>query len=482
MVESGGAPAGKPARNGAVLAVACLAQLMVVLDVSIVNVALPSMRDSLGLSPAGLQWVVNAYTVAFAGFLLLGGRFADLFGRRRMFLCGLVLFVAASLFGGFAQNGTWLVVARAVQGLGGAVLAPATLTVVTTGFADPAWRTKAIGVWSATSAAGGAVGSVIGGLLTDAAGWQWVLFVNVPLGAVILLLALGSLTEFAPGRDRGKPDFAGAVTVTAGLAAVILGVTQLEGHAWGSPAVLVPLLAGVLLLAAFAVAETRAPRPIVPLGIFRRGNVGPANLFAALGGAATVAVFYFVSLLLQRVFNYDALQAGLAFLPMSVTIAAGTGISTKLLPARGPKPLLIAGGLVATAGMAWLAQCPADGGFAADLLGPTLAIGLGMGLVMVPITAAATAGIEPAEAGLASGIISTTRQFGGALGLAVLTAVAATTTAGRTGPAAETLTAGYTRAMLVGCALLLAGTLVAFLMPGRARQAAPAEQAPAATE
>ncbi|MER6876251.1 MFS transporter, partial [Amycolatopsis sp. NPDC000673] len=199
MVESGGAPAGKPARNGAVLAVACLAQLMVVLDVSIVNVALPSMRDSLGLSPAGLQWVVNAYTVAFAGFLLLGGRFADLFGRRRMFLCGLVLFVAASLFGGFAQNGTWLVVARAVQGLGGAVLAPATLTVVTTGFADPAWRTKAIGVWSATSAAGGAVGSVIGGLLTDAAGWQWVLFVNVPLGAVILLLALGSLTEFAPG-------------------------------------------------------------------------------------------------------------------------------------------------------------------------------------------------------------------------------------------------------------------------------------------
>ncbi|WP_018680536.1 MFS transporter [Actinokineospora enzanensis] len=466
------APPG-PARPGLVLLVVCLAQFIVVLDVSIVNLALPHVADELGMNDADVQWVVNAYTVTLAGFLLLGGRLADLYGRRRMFLVGLGLFVLASLAGGLAQGGLWLVIARAVQGLGAAVVGPTTLTVLTTSFTDPAARGKAIGAWSAVAAGGGAVGALLGGILTEYLTWRAVLLVNVPLGLILMVLAVSAITE-APGTGKAKLDIAGAVSVTAGLAAVVYGIVAVADHPFGSVEVLLPLLAGVALLVVFVVVERTVAAPIVPLDFFKHRNLTLANIVALIGGTAMVAMFFFLSLSMQKAFQWSAVEAGLAFLPLSGAVVVGSMVSMKTLKALGPRPLLVVGGLVATAGLLWMSRTPVDASFVVDLLGPTVLAGLGMGLVMVPITSAATSGLEPARAGLASGVISTTRQLGGAIGLATLvtaaTAHAASLTASGTARTAA-LTSGYDRGFLLCAALLLVGTLVSGLLPGRPKPA-----------
>ncbi len=482
------APTGRRARRvpgWAVLAIASLAQFMVILDVSIVNVALPSMRTDLGLSTSGLQWVVNAYALAFAGLLLLGGRAADLFGHTRVFVLGVALFSLASLVGGFAQSEAWLVAARAAQGVGGAVLAPATLSLLTTTYTEPAARGRALGVWGAVAGAGGAMGGLVGGVLTDLLDWRWVLFVNVPIGVVLVAAAAYALP---PSRGRAAAalrglDVPGSLTVTLGLTAVVYAVVGTEARGWGSAATLLPLVGGAVLLALFVVVEARSSRPLVPLGIFRLRGLSVANGVALLVGTGMFSFWFFVSLHLQRVQGLDALGAGLAFLPASVAlITAATG-SSRLVRRFGVRPVLVAGPLVTALGLAWLSRLGTDGSLLAQVLLPSSLVALGIGLTVVPLTIAATAGVPGPLAGLASGLINTSRQVGGALGLAVLSTVAAHRTADLLGPAgagaaeeAAALVAGYGRGLLAGAGLVAAGALLALARRGGAAAAPPSAE------
>jgi EmrB/QacA subfamily drug resistance transporter len=490
------ARASGPARHvpdGVILAIACVAQFMVVLDVSIVNVALPSIGLDLHYTPSGLQWVVNGYVLTFAGFLLLGGRAADLFGRRRVFLFGLGLFTVASLAGGVAQDSTWLTTARAAQGIGGALLSPATLTIVVTTFA-PQRRAWALGIWSAVAGAGGAAGSILGGVLTSALSWRWVLFVNIPIGVAGMIAGLVWLTE-SRASDRGGPaprlDIAGAVTVTLGLGALIYAIVGTETRPWGSAQTLVLLAAAAVLLAVFAFIELRVARtPLVPFGLFRSRSVTGANIVMFLVGAAFFAMWYFLSLYLQNVLGYSALRAGMAFLPMAVTIIIGAQASSRLMPRIGVQPLLLAGTIVATAGFAWLSRIEPGASYWQHVFGPGCVIALALGLLFTPLAAAATAGVSFSEAGLASGVLNTSRQVGGSLGLAVLATIATDRTQaaltaaaggqpGPAGPGAQhsaavgaALNDGYSRAFEVAAAMTLAAFLASFVVPAiRNRQA-----------
>ncbi|MGW1072994.1 MFS transporter [Streptomyces sp. NPDC002537] len=464
-------PSGRAPRSAAaVLFIACAAQFMVILDVSIVNVALPSIRAELHLSGAGQQWIVNAYTLGFAGLLLLGGRAADLVGTKRAFLAGLAAFTAASLAGGLATDGTLLIAARAVQGVGGAVLAPATLTLIMTTFTEPAARTRAMGAWSAVMAAGGAAGAVIGGVLTEYAGWRWVLFVNVPIGVALLAAALGYVPATAAGRGGlRRLDLPGAVSVTAGLTALVYGIISTETHGWGSPAVWVPLAAGVLLLLAFLAVEAKVAHPLVPLGILRRRSLATANLVVLGMGAATFAMWFLLSLYFQQILDYSAVEAGLCFLPGSLSIIAGAQLATRLVPRTGPRPLLVTGMALSTVGFVWLSRIGADGSYAADVLAPFVLATFGAGLAMMPATVAATSGTARAEAGLASGLVNTSRQVGGALGLALLATVASHVTASRLAghphDVQSALAAGYGRALLIAAAFTACAALGALAVP-----------------
>lgn len=454
-----------------VLAIAALAQFMVILDVSIVNVALPSMRTDLGLSTAGLSWVVNAYALTFAGLLLLGGRAADLFGRKRVFLLGVVVFSLASLVGGFAQSETWIIAARAAQGVGGAVLAPSTLTLLTTTYTEPAARARALGVWSAVAGAGGALGGLVGGVLTQFLDWRWVLFVNVPIGVVLAAAAAWSLTG-SRGRATSRGlDLAGSLTVTLGLTAVVYAVVSTETRPWGSAATLLPLLGGLALLGSFVLVESRARHPLVPLGIFRLRALSVANGVALLIGMGMFSFWFFVSLHLQRVQGFDALQAGFAFLPASASLILASTVATRLVGRLGPKPLLVIGPTLTAAGLLWLSGLDASGSYAHQVLAQTALVAFGMGLTMVPLTVAATTGVPGGQAGLASGLINTSRQVGGALGLAVLSTVAAARTADLAGGGQQldpaSLVAGYDAGLVVGGLLVAAGAVVALALPGR---------------
>lgn len=456
-----------------VLVVAALAQFMVILDVSIVNVALPSMRTSLGLSTSGLQWVVNAYALTFAGLLLLGGRAADFFGRKRVFVVGVVVFSLASLAGGFAQSEAWIVAARAVQGVGGAILAPSTLSLLTTTYTDPAERGKALGVWGAVGGAGGAMGGLVGGVLTQALDWRWVLFVNVPIGILLVVGALWALTESRGRVSSVKAlDLPGSITVTLGLSAVVYAVVGAETHPWGSAATIVPLAVGVALLALFLAIEMRTAEPLVPLGIFRRRALSAANGVALAAGMGMFSFWFFMSLYLQRVHGLDALEAGLAFMPASLTLIAGSTLSTRLTRRVGPKPVLVAGPLLAAVGLVWMSGASADGSYVAQLVLPALITGFGIGLTMVPLAAAATAGVPHEQAGLASGLINTSRQVGGAIGLAVLSTIAVSRTeavAGGSGGQAAALAAGYDRGLLGAAVLVAVGAVVALAIPAQRR-------------
>jgi EmrB/QacA subfamily drug resistance transporter len=460
-------------RRSLTLVLCCLAQFMVVLDVSIVNVALPSISDDLGFTSASLAWVVNAYTLAFAGFLLLGGRAADLLGRREVFAGGLALFALASLAGGLAQSELTLVAARAAQGLGGAVVAPATLSILTTGFPEGRERNRALGLWGAMGAIGGASGALIGGVLTEALSWRWILIVNVPIG---LFGALAALRVVYTGRrDAGAArhfDLTGALTVTIGLVVLTYGIVESDSHGWGSARTLLTLAAGAVLLAAFLVVEGRlARRPLVPLRIFGSRALSGANVVVFCLGGSVFAMWYFVSLYMQQVLGYSPIEAGVAFLPMPLTIAACTQAATRLTGRFGAGPVLAAGMALVGAGMLLFAGVTADGAYASDVLAPALVCSAGIGFSFVPVTIAATTGVHRTEAGLASGLVNTSRQMGGSVGLALLATVATQHTAAVTGDVshAEALTEGFQRAFALGAAIALAGSLVsALVLRGRA--------------
>ena len=445
----------------AVLAVCCVAQFMVVLDVSIVNVALPKMRADLDLSATAQQWIINAYTLTFAGFLLFGGRAADLFGRRRVFVLGLGVFTVCSLLGGLAHNGGELIAARAVQGVGGAILAPATLSLLTTTFTEPAARRRALGAWSATAASGAAAGVLAGGILTDLLDWRWVLFVNVPIGAALIAAAVVSLAE-SRADTRPSLDMAGAATVTGGLALLVYGIVSTDTRSWGSPATILTLLGGAALLAAFAVIESRIAHPLVPLGVFRRRSIAAANGIAVMIGAALFSMFFFLSLYLQQVNGYSPLRAGFAFLPAALATLAGALSAPRLLTRLGVRHQLIIGPVLAVAGLAWLSRLSAGDGYFAHAFGALVLTGLGVGLSFVPMTIAATADVPMHQAGLASGLINTTRQFGGAVGLAVMATVAA---------GASSPTAGYDRAFWISAAAMVIAATLALALPGKPKPA-----------
>jgi EmrB/QacA subfamily drug resistance transporter len=454
------------------LALLALTQFVIILDASIVNVALPSIGRALDFSQDDLSWVVNAYTLSFGGFLLLGGRLADLLGRRRIFIAGLILFSLASLAGGLAQSDTWLIAARAVQGLGAAIISPAALSLVTTMFAEGAERNRALGVWGAVAGSGGAAGVLLGGVLTQYAGWEWVLFVNVPIGFAVAALAPRLLPESRDSDRERVFDIAGATTVTAGLALLVYALVDANNAGWSSTQTLGLGGLAVALLAAFLVIETRTSHPLMPLSIFRLRTLRGANVVGLLIGMALFAMFFFLSLYMQQVLGYDALDAGLAYLPLALNIIVSAGVASNLVTRIGFKPTLIAGlGLIAI-GLVWFAQVSPGGGYVSDVLFPSIVTAWGLGLAFVPVTIAAVTGTRADEAGLASGLINTAQQVGGALGLAILAAVANGRTddviaSGVRNPAAA-LTEGFQDAFLVGAGFaLLAAVLAAVMISSR---------------
>lgn len=463
------------------LTLLAMAQFVVVLDASIVNVALPTIGSSLEMDRENLTWVVNSYTLMFGGFLLLGGRLADLLGPRRMFLGGMVLFGAASLAGGFAQSELQLIAARVFQGLGAAFISPAALSIVTRMFAEGRERNTALGVWGAVAGSGGAAGVLLGGVLTEFLSWRWVLFVNVPIAVAVAFAAPRLLQEF-PGRREGHSfDLAGAVTVTAGLALLVFTLVDAESAGWGSTQTLVLAPVALGLLAAFVAIEGRQRDPLVPFGIFRLRTLRGANLVGVLVGMALFSMFFFISLYLQLVLGMDALEAGLAYLPLALTIIVAAGIASNLVTRLGFKPMLIVGALFVAAGLAWFSQVSPDGSYGVDVLGPSILAAIGLGFSFVPVTIAAVTGIEPQEAGLASGLINTSQQVGGALGLAILSTIATATTndafAGGEQVREVAFTAGYQDAFLVGAGFALLGALLAATLISSADSRAQVEAA-----
>lgn len=463
-----------PAPPWLILVLVCTAQFMVVLDVSIVNVALPAMDAELHLGPDGLQWVVNGYVLTGAGFLLLGGRAADLYGRRRVFVLGLALFTLASLVGGAATSPGLLVAARVAQGLGAAVISPATLTILTTSFAEGAYRARAIATWGAIGAVGGAAGSILGGLLTHTLSWRWILLINVPIGIVAIVVALRHLAESRDTAAR-RLDLAGAITVTLGLTALEFGLIRTHDAGWASPYALAPMGAGVLLLAVFVLVQARFARdPLMPLRVFRMRSVTGANLVQLLLGSAGFAMWYFLSLYMQQVLHYTPVQAGLAFLPHSLAIVVASKTTPRLVGRVGFRPLLAFGALLSSAGFLWQAQAGADSGYVLGILVPGLLITSGMGLTFAPLAMAATTGVPSGEEGLISGILNSSRQVGGSLGLAALVTLATTHTASLTAagsPTVQALAAGYSQAFLVSAGITAAAALATVVIPGRARRA-----------
>jgi EmrB/QacA subfamily drug resistance transporter len=461
-------------RRTLVLSLCCLAQFMVILDVSIVNVALPSIRADLGFTATGLQWVVNAYTLAFAGFLMLGGRAADLIGRREVFAGGLLLFALASLAGGVAQTEGTLIAARAAQGLGGAIVAPATLSILTTTFTEGHERNRALGLWGAMGGVGGATGALLGGVLTQELSWRWILLINVPIG---IAGALAGLRVVRGGRRdvaaRRSFDLAGALTVTAGLVVLTYGIVETDVHGWGSSRTLVTLALGAALLGTFVLIEGRlADAPLVPLRIFRSRPVTGANLVVFCMGAAAFAMWYFLSLYLQQVLGDSPIAAGLSFLPMTVAIILCSQIASRLTSRIGPGRVLTAGMLLIAAGMAGLSRVSADGSYLADVLAPSVVTAAGIGFSFVPVTIAANLGVRGPEAGLASGLVNTSRQVGGSIGLALLATVATQATQhADTADRAQALTDGFRHAFALGGGFALTGALLSVLLLARANVA-----------
>jgi EmrB/QacA subfamily drug resistance transporter len=443
------------------------AQFVVVLDASIVNVALPTIGKALDFSQDNLPWVVNAYVLTFGGFLLLGGRTADLLGRRRVFMAGLLLVAVASLAAGFAVTEGQLIAARAAQGLGAAIISPAALSIVTTIFRDGAERNKALGVWGAVAGSGGAAGVLLGGILTDGLGWEWVLWVNVPVSLIAFALAPRLIAESRASSEARAFDVAGAVTVTASLSILVYAVVDANSSGWGSTKTVGLLALAALLLAAFVAIELRARKPLVPFSIFRIRTLTGANVVGLLVGASLFSMFFFISLYMQQVLGYSAIHAGLSYLPLALTIMASAGIASGLVTKVGYKPVLAAGMLFIVAGLAWFSQVSVGGGFTTDILGPSLLAAAGLGFAFVTTTIAAVAGVPEEESGLASGLINTSQQIGGALGLAVLSSLATSRTSDALGDGTglpSALTDGFQAAFLGGAAIAALGFVLTLVL------------------
>jgi EmrB/QacA subfamily drug resistance transporter len=480
-------------RLGLALVVIATAQLMVLLDATIVNVALPHIQQALGFSGSGLEWVVNAYALAFGGLLLLAGRAGDLLGRRRVFIAGLLLFSAASLAGGFATSQAWLLAARAVQGAGAATIAAAALALIATTFPEGPPRNRAMGVYAAMSVAGGAVGLIAGGLLTTYASWRWVLFVNVPIGLAAALLASRVLPE--SGRQRGRFDLPGAITGTGGLAALVYGLssaaTTPDGVShWGDARVVASLAASVVLLAAFTVIEARSKNPLLPLRLLRDRDRTGANLIMVCVGTAIFGMFFFLTVFMQSVWGYSALKTGVAYLPLTAAILVSSGAAAQLVPRIGARPLLLAGSPAVAGGMYWLSRLSEHSSYAGAVLGPMLLTAAGLGLLFVPATLVAMSRVRDEESGVAASLRNTGQQIGGSIGLALLGTVAwtvvansirastthATTATARAGhparPSQAALTAiyhhalatGFSRAFLAAAGAMLLALVITVVM------------------
>ncbi|MEU6307845.1 MFS transporter [Streptomyces chartreusis] len=406
---------------GIALTVIAACQLMVVLDATIVNIALPHIQDALKFSTTDLTWVVSSYTLTFGGLLLLGGRAGDILGRRRVFMTGILLFTLASLLGGLAQEPWQLLAARVLQGMGGAIASPTSLALITTTFPEGPERNRAFGVFAAVSAGGGAIGLLAGGMLTEWLDWRWVLFVNVPIGIVIAVLAPLYINESE--RHSGRFDIAGAVTSTAGMASLVYGFIRAADEGWRDSLTIGSFAAAVILLLAFAFIESRAKEPITPLKMFADRNRSGTYVIMLSLAAAMFGMFFYIVLFVQNVLQYSPIEAGLAFLPVTVVIALGAGLSQRFLPVLGPKPFMLAGSALAAIGLAWQTLITADSSYAGGVLGPMLVFGFGMGLNFVTLTITAVSGVAQHEAGAASGLLNATQQVGGSLGLSILTTV-----------------------------------------------------------
>jgi EmrB/QacA subfamily drug resistance transporter len=443
-----------------VLVIICLAQFMVVLDATIVNVALPHIQTSLGFkTEASLQWIINAYTLVFAGFLLLGGRAGDLLGRKRLFLIGLVIFTAASLLNGLATTSGELIGFRALQGFGAALISPAALSIISTTFAEGKDRARALGVWAAIAIGGSAVGLVLGGALTQSFSWRWIFFVNVPVGILAFLAALRIVPESKDEHAHQGYDVAGAVTVTGGLMSLVYGIVKANSAGWGSTTTIAFFVLAVALLTGFVLIEQRAKEPLVRLSIFRVRSLLTANLAMFLAFSGMFAMFFFNTLYIQKVLGYGPLIAGVSFLPFSGGIMISAGLASGFAPRIGVRPIAVAGMLLTIAGLLLFARVPSGGTYAVDVLPGMILSALGMGAIFMPLTLMATTGLANEDQGLASGLFNTSQQVGGALGLAILSTIAA----GRThGAAAAALVHGFHYAF-AGAAVFVAGGLVVML-------------------
>lgn len=457
-----------PQQKNRALILLALVQFLIVIDASIVNVALPSIGRALEFEQDSLSWVVNAYVLTFGGFLLLGGRLADYLGRRRMFMVGLVLFATASLLGGLAQSEEWLIAARAVQGLGAAIVSPAALSIVTTTFAEGAERNRALGVWGAVAGAGGAAGVLLGGMLTEWAGWEWVLFVNTPIALLMAFLAPRILVESWATEERGAFDIPGAVTVTAGLALLVFAIVDAAATGWGSAETIARLVGAFVLLAVFVVIESRSRSPLMPFSIFRLRTLRGANVVGLFVGMSLFSMFFFVSLYMQQVLGYSALETGLAYLPLAGSIIISAGVASILVTRVGFKPTLTGGLVLVIVALLWFGQVSVGGSYLEDVLFPAILAGVGLGFAFVPVTIAAVTGTEPHESGLASGLINTSQQVGGALGLAILASVAnsrtSDVTAGAEADPLAALTEGFQTAFLIAAGFAFVGILATLLI------------------
>lgn len=465
---------------GLALAVISGAQLMIVLDATVVNVAIPTIHHALNFSPTNLEWLITAYSLTFGGLLLFGGRTGDLYGKRRMFMIGIAIFAVSSLLGGLATNDLWLIITRGLQGIGGAIAAPTALSLIATNFAEGRERNRAMGVYAAMSGGGGAVGLLLGGILTSYVSWRWIFFVNVPIAAVVLLLTPRALNESQS--TSGHLDVPGAVTVTAGMLALVYGLSNASSHSWGSTSTLISLVSAVVLLTAFGFIERRSKEPLMPLSILKNRNRSGSFAMMLCIGIALFSMFYFLTQYLQNVLGWSPIRTGVGFLPMTAGIIVAAGLASRYVGKIGIRVPLLVGPAAATIGMLWITRITVTSSYL-DILGPLVVIALGMGFSFVPLTLTAVSGVESNEAGLASALLNTMQQVGGALGLAVLATVAIDAAKAKFQSLHQTTilarnvatTHGYTTAFLFAAGISFLGFLISLIVirvPTQAPEAA----------